>query len=692
MLEPEVPYDADHGVEEDEDWRDPQIASGDAAAALRVQEQEWGGDDGARDAQGGNVGYDYYAAPPPITESQEQMPEDCWMLPPEYTLVDVLGRNKSKLDEIRFETSTSLKYNEAKHQVDIWGDRESVYRAKHLLDLIVQRLHRRSESSRRKTKKWGKPERELTEKERRRAERKQLKAEEERTFHRFPNQPLSYNAIVPIPNNSIPMNQVLGLKEEFLNRIRADCKCFMNYNQNTNVINVTGENEDKVKEAASRMRNLYLKNARSPQYATLRLLKQPKTNMMVKYRKLPQGYITPRYALPAEQQSILANNRLLEGMVTGVVARITERQNLIDLDDDPQDNDANADSGLSDEMRQLDAKNEKQMINALEMGLASIRLCQYEIKMKIRFGQIVLTDYPNRQDTIPLEDLANKFFPHHKFRSVLAPCIGRSIEELHPLFEWLSSNCIQFTDSPRTSYTVEADQYPQFVQRPSAYARRDQQTAPMEQDKWRTTIIANFTGERRVGLWNLIAEGQDIVTISSADLENDYSWELKLQSAQRFSSMDDMDTPHGQFVESLTLDPETNRLILVPNTRDYEPHLITQKTKWVYALDDWIIEVGRDEVWDIHQIDLSDDRRDLPVNLSSFNPHRVILKFSIYRETWVNRFAENLSLQIGEAPNWTPAQFLANGNENMHEIISVAQQMTAMLSKEVKPYYESLAL
>ncbi|KAI9491950.1 hypothetical protein BDB00DRAFT_766158 [Zychaea mexicana] len=618
------------------------------------------------------------------------MPADCWMLPPECTLVDVLGKNRFKLDEICSETSTSLNYNEAKNQVDIWGDRESVNRAKLLLDLIVQRLHRRDEPVRRKTKKWGKPERELTEKERKRAGRKQLKEEEERAFQGYPNRPLSYNAIVPFPNKNIPMNQVFGVKEEFLNQLRADCKCFMKYNENTNAISVTGENADKVNEAAARMRNLYLKNARSPHYATLRSFKQPKTNMRVKYRNLPQGFITPRYAPPDKEEHILANNRLLESMVTGVVARIPDSPNLVGLDN--EDNDDNAKSDFSDEMQQLDAKNEKKMTGALEMGLESIRLNQEKIRMKIRIGQIVLTDYPKRQGNITLEDLAIKIFPHRKFKSVLAPCIGRSEGELHPLFEWLTSNCIKFTDSPRTSYTIEADQYPQFLPRPSAYARREQQTASMEQDKWRTIIMADFTSDRRVGLWDLIAEGQDIVTISIMDLESYYSWELKLQTAKRFSSFNNRDTPHSQFVESLMLDPETNRLILVPNARDYEPHLITQKTKWVYALDGWIIEVCSDEVWDIHRLGLSKDRLDLPVNLSRFDPHRVIFKFSIYHEKWVTRFAENLSLQVGEAPNWTPVQFLANGDENMHEIINFAREMTTMLSEEVKPFYESHAL
>ncbi|KAI9243630.1 hypothetical protein BDA99DRAFT_530135 [Phascolomyces articulosus] len=680
MLQPEVPYDADYELEEEEDWRDPTILADDSVVRQRAAALT--GDD-----FGDNPYYPVMTRP--TETSQDQMPDDCWMLPPEFTLADVLGRNKTKLNEIRDQTKASLRYNEQKHQVDIWGDRESINSAKNLLDLIVQRLHQRQDSSRRKTKKWGKPERELTERERKRAERKQAKAAEERGYLGFPQVPQPFNAIVPIPDKEIPMNQVLGMKEEFLNKLRADCKSFMYYNANSNVVQITGDNEECVKQAAARMRNLYLKNARSPAYTTLRLLKQPKTNMMVKFRRLPQNYISPRYAPMNEQQLIMANNRLLEGMTTGVESRITERQNLIDLDEEPNDKSTNTDNGLSEEMRCLDDRNAREMIQALEMGLTSIRLSQHEIKMKIRFGQIVLTDYPKREDALSLEAIANKYFPMAKFKSVLAPCIGKTKEDLQPLFEWLSSNCIQFTDSPRTSYTIEADQYPQFIQQPSSWTRREQQTAPTEQDMWRTTIIANFTNERRVGLWNLIAEGKDIVTISNADLENDYSWELKLQSAQRFSSMDDYNTPHGQFVETLTQNPDTEKLIYVPNSRDYNPHLITQKTKWVYALDDWIIEVCRDEVWDVRRINSASDGCDLPVDLSDKEVDRTIMKFSIYRETWVNRFAENLSLQIGEAPTWTASQFLSNNNENMREIIEIAHRMTSMLSREIKPYYES---
>ncbi|KAI7849008.1 hypothetical protein BDC45DRAFT_521719 [Circinella umbellata] len=685
MLEPEVPYDPDYEVEDtEENWRDPHIISGNNARQQQVG------------LTAGDVGdnYDNYHYPPAQdhienTVGQDQAADDCWMLPPEFTLFDVFGKNKIKLEEIRQQTKSSLRYNESKHQVDIWGDRDSINHAKQLLDLLVQRLHQQQDSSRRKTKKWGKPERELTKKERQRAERKQARALEERSYQGFPQLPQPHSAAVPIPDTNIPMTQVLGMKEEYLNKIRADCKSYMFYNTSTNVVQIAGENEENVRMAATRMRNLYLKNARLPEFAIRKLLKQPKKNMLINFRRLPQNYVTPRYSSKGEEQLIMSNCRLLEGLTTGVVNPIAERRNLIDLDDDPNEDNDNTDSGLSKEMRHLDERNAKDMIEVLEMGLRSIRLSQQEIKMKIRFGQIVITDYPKRPNPFSLETIANNYFRDDRFKSVLAPCIEKTRENMQPLFEWLSSECIQFTDSPRTTYTIEADQYPQFVQQPSTWTRRAQQTAPTEQDKWRTTIITNFTSERRVGLWNLIAEGKDIVNISCADLENDYSWELKLQSAQRFNTMDDLNTPHGQFIENLSLDPDSNNFVFVPNSRDYHPRLVAKKTKWVYAMDDWILEVGRDDVWDVQRMNVSTDGRDLPVELKESDISRVIYKFSVYRESWVNRFAENLLLQVGEAPTWTAEDFLAGNNENMREIIEIANRMTSVLNKEIRPYYDN---
>ena len=686
MLKPDVPYDPDYDVEDTkEDWRNTRTPANDNV----FRQQEATLTAGTVVDNSDNDNYLPVQDHSPSTVGMDQMSDDCWMLPPEFTLLDVFGKNRVKLDEIRQQTKSSLRYNESKYQVDIWGDRDSINHAKQLLDMLVQRLHQRQDSSRRKTKKWGKPERELTKKERQRAERKQARALEERSYQGFPQVPQHYNAIVPIPDNNIPMTQVLGIKEEYLNKLRADCKSYMYYNPSTNVVQVAGETEDNVKLAASRMRNLYLKNARLPAFAVRKFLKQPKTNMKVNFRRLPRNYVTPRYTSGGEGQLIMENCRLLEGMTTGVVNPIAERRNLIDLDDDPNKDNDSTDNGLCKEMRHLDERNAKEMIEVLEMGLASIRLSQQEIKMKIRFGQIVITDYPKRTDPISLEEMANKYFRNDKFKSILAPCIEKTKENMQPLFEWLSSECIQFTDSPRTTYTIEADQYPQFVQKPSTWTRRAQQTAPTEQDKWRTTIITNFTSERRVGLWNLIAEGKDIVNISCADLENDYSWELKLQSAQRFSTMDDLDTPHGQFIQNLSLDPDSNNFVFVPNSRDYHPRLVTKKTKWIYAMHDWILEVGRDDVWDVQRMNFSTDGRDLPVELKESDIKRVIYKFSVYRESWVNRFAENLSLQIGEAPTWTPADFLAGSNENMREIIEVANRMTSVLNKEIRPYYDN---
>ncbi|KAI8141091.1 hypothetical protein BJV82DRAFT_620778 [Fennellomyces sp. T-0311] len=677
-IEPEVPYDVDFDtLEEEENWRDPQILADENA--IRRQ-REFGGDIGDYD----------YSEP---LQSQDQQPDDCWMLPPEYTLQEVLGLKKAKLEEIRNETATSLKYNESKHQVDIWGARDSVNRAKALLELIVQRLHTQKAATQRKSKKWGKPERELTEKERRRADRKQAQQAEARSYMGYPTVPQPYNALVPLPDKSISAPELFGAREEFLNRVRVECKSYIYYNAQMNIINIAGEDEDAVKQAAMRMRNLYLYNARSPSSKILRQLKQPSTNMMVQFRRLPQGFVTQRYLQPAQEQLSLGKDRLLEGVLTGVVDRITERENLIDLDDDPRPEEDNT-TGLSEEMQNLDRENMKKAQDALELGLESIRLVRWEIKLKIRLGQIVVVSYPRRDNAMTLEEIAYKFFPNRKFESELAPCIGKDMENLKPLFEWLSSKCIQYADSPRTTYTIDAEQYPQFVEKPTPYSRREQQSASMDkEDRWRTTIIAHFTGERRVGLWRCLTEFRDIVTISNADLENDYSWELKLQTAVRMNS-DSYDTPHGRFVEHLRLNQDTNRLILLPNCTDYYPQLITQKTKWVYGYGDyWDIEVARDEVWDVNRLNISPQRRDLPVDLTSHEPHRVIFKFSIYHTKWMNRFSENLSLGVGEAPAWTPVDFLRNPydpDESMEGIINIAQKMKEILGKEVKPYYDDL--
>lgn len=691
-IAPEVPYDEDSEEEQEVSWRDPTILPD--RHALRL----------AQGRELDRMDFDVHHA-----EGPDQMPVDCWMLPPEYTLTDVLGEKRFKLDEIRRDTSASLKYNASKHQVDIWGEKSSVQRAKQHLDLIVARLNEKADANRRRTKKWGKPERELTPREKRRVDRKAAQQAEQRSYQGYPDAPQPYNAIVPLPSDDVPLTKLLGTRDAFLNQIRASCKCWMYVDKNKdNTVRIAGQEEDRVIMAATRMRNWYLLNVRQPYRAVLHLMKQPRNYMLVKYRKLPQGFVTYRYATGSTQQMMLSDHRLLESINIGRYdeSRIDsstneDSTNLIDLDDPittdtpsaTKEEDNNS-SNLPESLQHMDEDNANRIRHALEYGLESIRLFDWEIRMKLRFGQVCLINYRRIDDTIQVDKLALKTFNNPKFHMALAPCVGRTMDDMRGLFEYLNQHATEFNGSPQTSFVIEAKQYLTFTAKqspPSHRSRREVSAPPPNDDNMtHTTTICNFTNERRVGLWNTLTDCRDHITVNCADLESEYSWDLKLQTARRLIS-DNMDSPHGKFVDSLRLNETTGRMNLLAKSPDYTPMIVTQKTKWLYEYDEkWIIEIIRDEIWDLELMDIPEKRQEFHIDLSDQEPHRVLFKVSARREEWTDRFADNLGLEIGQAPYWTPRDFLSTNTESAQKIMNMAQKISSILSSEVPQYWNTL--
>lgn len=141
--------------------------------------------------------------------------------------------------------------------------------------MIVQRYSEKDTTLARKTAKWGKPERELTAKEKRRAEKRQARLDEERQYQGLPTVMQNYFASFHIPNTTLPLPKLLGENESYINQIRADCKAFLWYDPKDNVIRIASDTEESMKQAATRIRNWYLRCSRKPEGGTIRLMQQP---------------------------------------------------------------------------------------------------------------------------------------------------------------------------------------------------------------------------------------------------------------------------------------------------------------------------------------------------------------------------------------------------------------------------------
>ncbi|KAI8987668.1 hypothetical protein BDF20DRAFT_851556 [Mycotypha africana] len=602
--------------------------------------------------------------------------DDHWVLPAYLKSADILGLKQARITEIQKASGSFIEFNPGLNQIDIWGDAEAIQKTKDYLNMIVERLQERHERFQRKTKKWGRPERELTEKERRRAEKRQAKIEEEKKYHGIPAVPQHYNASLPLPDFRLPLLRLTGENEAFWNQIRADCKAYIWYVEKGNLVRVAADTEEAVKTATTRVRNWYLRCCRTPQGATLRLLQQPKQNYVIKYRKLPPGLITYEYADPEREQNMLEKHRMLEALSTGGALPSLHLYDLINLNDDGS-------AALPSERAQtLDARNKEQIESALINGLESLRLIDWAIRMKIRFGQICLIDYPKKDGKfLTIEDVSEKMFKKPMFKSALAPCISKTRAGLQNLFEALGDdpNAVEFSDNPQTSFVITADQYPQ-----AAPPRMPGQRAPPRGDMWETVMNISFTEKGQRRLWVTMTDCTNLVDVNCTNLEGNYSWDLRLQYARRLPT-DDIESPHEKFADLLRVS-KNNRLIMLTSS-DYIPKIVTQQTKWKYDWKGYVIEICQDEIWDMNRIERPD--HELPLDLSLVDPHRILFKVSLYKEAWVNRFAENLTLRIGEAPSWTLRDFLASTDENAGTIMEVAKKFSEILHKNVPLYWEN---
>ncbi|CAO3630711.1 unnamed protein product [Cunninghamella blakesleeana] len=647
-----------------------------------------------------------------IVVAPDRQPDDYWVLPPNTSELEILGDNRVNLTQIREKTDAYLVFNARKHQVDIWGDRNSINQAKHWLDQIANPITDKKMPVR-TTRKWGKADRELTVPERKREEKRQQRIMEQKSFTGIPSQPQPYNSYLPLKDRTIPLTKFVGEKESILNSIRAACKCFVWYDSSLLSFRIAGQDEVNVRKASNRLRNWHLKLLRKPQPAILKLLYQPSTSLILaNFIKLPKEFIPCETDVDPE---LFDSWRRMETITTGVIDNLrlghlhsdpTRRQqsqttDLIDLGDDPSESTSTVvNTTLSEDMQKLNQTNIEEMEEVLEIGLESLRLHEWEIKMDIVFGQIYLIDYPQRGPANPffsMDELAMKYFPNRQFRSKLAPCIGKTYDHIKDLLGHLSHYGEEYADSPRTSFTIEAMQQP-TIQQPettnrynNASVSRGPPPSPSKQlEPWRTTLtINNFTSDGFVGLWGCVTDDQKLVSASCANLQGNYSWEVRLQFARRLDNS--LDTPHGQFVDKLRL--SENKRLIITNVDFYRVHLLKQSTKWVYGWKkNYIVEVEKEEFWNVATMMKTNEKLSsskLPLDFSTIKPDRVTYNVYLYRESWINRFSENLHLEIGEAPSWTPRHFL-NGDdgENLQQLQSDAKEFSDLLSSTVPVYFD----
>src|SRR5947207_2921249 len=120
----------------------------------------------------------------------------------------------------------------------MWGgSRENLSQALYQWNILAGNILTKDlqERSKRKVKGWVKPVKALTEKQKRKFDRREARECEEREYRGFPPEQKSFNEHFIIPNFEIPISRIIGEKEEILHSIRAETKCYMWYEPTSNV-------------------------------------------------------------------------------------------------------------------------------------------------------------------------------------------------------------------------------------------------------------------------------------------------------------------------------------------------------------------------------------------------------------------------------------------------------------------------
>ncbi|ORX57627.1 hypothetical protein DM01DRAFT_1334225 [Hesseltinella vesiculosa] len=561
----------------------------------------------------------------------------------------------------------------------------------------------------RRTKKWSRPERELTTKERHREEKRQQRLMEDKSFQGYPPGPQPYRAVFALMDRSMPPEKFEGDKESYLNVIRTDCKCHVFFDPELNCYRVEGQHEINVQEAASRLRNWYLRLSRKPEPACLCLLYQPEEDVVINFIGLPDGFIPVDWNVPdttkakyRQLETVIAGDQIDSSLTIQVMMansepkRQQQQQNLIDLDLAPVQPPANINDTRAAHDNSVNKRNAKVMETAMYLGLESLRLTDWEITMDVGFGRFYLLDYP-RRDRIPTEYLANNIFTHPHLTAKVAPCIGTDYNHVNGLFAYLCAHGVEFTDSPRTTYTIHAMQQPTLRPRatPGGYNAREAAAAAAAAaahanlEPWRTTVtIENTTSDGHAGLWTCVTDSQTIIECATACLKFPYSWETRLKCARRLVS--DFDTPHGEFVKFLRVANTTEKRLILLRVPDFEPHEVCQSTKWCYAWKEYIVEIEKQELWevrDMHSPKAQRGSNTLPLDLSHMAPHCVCYSVNLYKDEWRNRFAQNLNLHVGESPSWLPYDFIRGPKEESMDKLQQDAYTFASILSETVPFY-----
>ncbi|KAF9333257.1 hypothetical protein BG006_003852 [Podila minutissima] len=583
--------------------------------------------------------------------------DDYWFIPL-YTNVEHLKR---ELEKIGSGSGTHLRYNASLERIDIWGG--SIPKAKASLDRFSQHYFNMEQNRQRATRArgWARPQRELTPAEKKKAERKERQQKEQEKYLGVPKDVLPFQHCLLCPKD-VPIFRLLGGNLQNLDKLRAEFKSFIWIERDTMKLWAAGEHELDVLTAINRIKNFCLRFLNRPQTYCYHILEKPSRPAEVHLVPYDLAkYVRPRSVRHERNPILYMKAKLLEGY-----------ESLADIDnhlaeskesrEGPSSHWATAAIPVERNVKSIkyfesmQTSNKDKIRRYLRESLEQIQLMDYEIKMRIRLGQIGLKEYP-KKTVWSIDELDDKVIPVKKLVSEFNQYITRSANGLAKFMEALGPN-----------NEVEAEHIQWSL---GILKKGDNEVIKGE-------LEVSFRDDGKLALWNGLVERTKPLEIKVICSERKYSWAWDISVARRLPL--DKFSPEGVFVHLLTLErrPGYESRMVFSNTPDVQLKRVLREKRTLFTRAPWTIEVVEETFWILPEA----YRPSLAITLNR-EPDDVLYTVSMYRDSWPSRFSENPFLGVGQAPFWSPEDFLSEQEslESTLEFVSwVQDQLESSMS------------
>ncbi|KAF9903336.1 hypothetical protein EC991_003983 [Linnemannia zychae] len=577
---------------------------------------------------------------------------DYWFIPPYIdikVLIDSLGK-------ISANTKARAEHNREKERIDLRGDLQNIQRAKQALDHIGQFYHGRAEKKQKatRTRGWARPERELTPAEKKKRDREAKRQMEQQKYLGEPTEDFPFTHCITWPKE-VPIFRHLGGKLERLNDIRAEFRSFIWLDKAMNLY-VAGEDDDTTMAAMGRIKNFLIKVLNRPPENVCHVLEKPSKLVQIHLvQSSPALYIAPNQGfqgMPGGESQHKSEIRFLKAKEVGNYGNVRDvdlKMSSIDSGNRNSDSTSEANGGdlntaskASPFVRRMQysegmtRRNTERIQQELDGSLEAIQLMDYDIKMRIRFGQVALLNFP-KQPVWEIVDLDTSVIPDSRLRSEFSP---------------------YFIKSSGTFATAE--------RRLTPADNREQGNEPLEVwflhilrkddeafEPINVTLEVTFRPDGNAGLWNGLVQQTTPLDIRVISSEKRLSWAWTISAGKRHSDQ----SLETKFVNGLRLTKE---------------HVRRERKKLIVR-DEWTIEMTEESFWT-----MAVAFRPYEIIPLKDGPTQVLYSLSMYRDSWKSRFSENPYLTLGQVPAWEPEDFF-KGEESIEKTLEAVSEVRSLL-------------